>query len=167
MIKLVLKFNNKHILKDIKMKLYLALNKYLSSDSLLTGNSRRSWEFISAIQKLRKSQNWHFPPAYACTHAHTYAYAQPRVPTFHDRRTWHKMCVWKLYKLAVSRQMYCYKNVPRSIFKDFISFSQVRENIVHLIFVIRGVTCYTECVSSCDYKHSNLLQGLMFLPIWH
>lgn len=42
MIKLVLKFNNKHILKDIKMKLYLALNKYLSSDSLLTGNSRRS-----------------------------------------------------------------------------------------------------------------------------
>lgn len=127
MIKLVLKFNNKHILKDIKMKLYLALNKYLSSDSLLTGNSRRSWEFISAIQKLRKSQNWHFPPAYACTHAHTYAYAQPRVPTFHNRRTWHKMCVWKLYKLAVSRQMYCYKNVPRSIFKDFISFSQVRE----------------------------------------
>ena len=41
------------------------------------------------------------------------------------------------------------------------------KNSVDLIFVIRGVTCYTECVSSCDYKHSNLLQGLMFLPIWH
>lgn len=39
-----------------------------------------------------------------------------------------------------------------------------KKNIVHLIFVIHGVTCYTKCISSCDYKHSNLLQGLMFLP---
>jgi len=45
--------------------------------------------------------------------------------------------------------------------------AKYKKNMVHLIFVIHSVTCYSKCISSSDYKCNSLLQGLVFLSIQH
>lgn len=138
------------------MKLYLALNKYLSSDSLLAGNSRRSLGFISVNAKSKRKSELTSPSS-TCTQANACAYAQTPGLAFCNRRTSHESCAGKLSRLAVPGQTYFCMDVPHSTFKDFITPSQVQKNITHLIFVIHGVTCYSKCISSCDYRRNHLL----------
>jgi len=76
--------------------------------------------------KTKKKSELMFPSS-ICTQTHAYAYAQALVPVLHKRRTSHETCVWKLYRLAVSGQTYFCMDMPHSVFKDFISFSQVQK----------------------------------------
>lgn len=108
------------------MKLYLALNKYLSSDSLLAGNSRRSLGFISVNAKSKRKSELTSPSS-TCTQANACAYAQTPGLAFRNRRTSHESCAGKLSRLAVPGQTYFCMDVPHSTFKDFITPSQVQK----------------------------------------
>lgn len=85
MLKPLLKFKTNTSLR-LKNEINLALNKYLSPDSLLTGNSRRSQEFISVNAKSKKKSELTFPSS-TCTQTHACAYAQTLGLAFRSRRT--------------------------------------------------------------------------------
>lgn len=148
------------------MKFYLALNKHISSDSLLRGNSRRSWEFLSVIRKLRKSLNWCFPPAYAHRHTlmlmHRHWYPLFITEGLHLRCAYESSTDLQFQGKRISTWIYL-----TAFSKISLVSAKYRKTITHLIFVIHGVTCYSKCISSCDYKCKCLLQGLVFLSIQH